>query len=161
MLGLGAANLINLLGSDVVILGGYFAEIAQWILPARRAAGTGPCYHASRRPYCDIDSRLQRSRPRRSPASCQSGSVGSHPPTPHLIGQGRTEELRHPHRRNARRRPCGCPASDQNARYDDCRWPGSRVLKPPIPRGVGVARPIDDPRHNARPVITGQNRRTF
>ena len=37
MLGLGAANLINLLGSDVVILGGYFAEIAQWILPAARA----------------------------------------------------------------------------------------------------------------------------
>jgi predicted NBD/HSP70 family sugar kinase len=36
MLGLGAANLINLLGSDVVILGGYFAEIGEWILPAAR-----------------------------------------------------------------------------------------------------------------------------
>ena len=32
--GVGAANLINLLGFDVVILGGYLAAVAEWILPS-------------------------------------------------------------------------------------------------------------------------------
>jgi predicted NBD/HSP70 family sugar kinase len=34
--GLGAANIVNLLGSEVVILGGYFAELDQWVLPTAR-----------------------------------------------------------------------------------------------------------------------------
>lgn len=33
-LGLGLSNLINLLGTQRVILGGYFAELSAWILPA-------------------------------------------------------------------------------------------------------------------------------
>ncbi|HTW99930.1 MAG TPA: ROK family transcriptional regulator [Acidimicrobiales bacterium] len=32
--GIGAANLVNLLDTEVVILGGYFTHLAQWMLPA-------------------------------------------------------------------------------------------------------------------------------
>lgn len=35
--GLGAANLVNLVGTEVVLLGGYFAELDQWVLPPARA----------------------------------------------------------------------------------------------------------------------------
>jgi predicted NBD/HSP70 family sugar kinase len=37
-LGLGLSNLINLLGTQRVILGGYFAEMSAWILPAAYAS---------------------------------------------------------------------------------------------------------------------------
>ena len=37
-LGLGLSNLINLLGTQRVILGGYFAELSAWILPAAYAS---------------------------------------------------------------------------------------------------------------------------
>jgi predicted NBD/HSP70 family sugar kinase len=37
-LGLGLSNLINLLGTQRVILGGYFAELSRWILPAAHAS---------------------------------------------------------------------------------------------------------------------------
>ena len=37
-LGFGLANLINLLGTQRVILGGYFAELSAWILPAAHAS---------------------------------------------------------------------------------------------------------------------------
>lgn len=35
--GLGAANLVNLLGTEVVVLGGYFTQLEQWVLPSARA----------------------------------------------------------------------------------------------------------------------------
>ncbi|MGH9103320.1 MAG: ROK family transcriptional regulator, partial [Acidimicrobiales bacterium] len=34
--GIGAGNLVNILGTEVVILGGYFPILAEWILPAAR-----------------------------------------------------------------------------------------------------------------------------
>jgi predicted NBD/HSP70 family sugar kinase len=37
-LGFGLANLINLLGTQRVVLGGYFAELSPWILPAAYAS---------------------------------------------------------------------------------------------------------------------------
>jgi predicted NBD/HSP70 family sugar kinase len=37
-LGLGLSNLINLLGTQCVILGGYFAELSAWILPPAYAS---------------------------------------------------------------------------------------------------------------------------
>jgi predicted NBD/HSP70 family sugar kinase len=37
-LGFGLSNLINLLGTQRVVLGGYFAELSVWILPAARAS---------------------------------------------------------------------------------------------------------------------------
>jgi predicted NBD/HSP70 family sugar kinase len=37
-LGLGLSNLINLLGTQRVILGGYFADLSAWILPAAHAS---------------------------------------------------------------------------------------------------------------------------
>jgi predicted NBD/HSP70 family sugar kinase len=37
-LGFGLSNLINLLGTQRVVLGGYFAELSAWILPAARAS---------------------------------------------------------------------------------------------------------------------------
>lgn len=37
-LGFGLSNLINLLGTQRVVLGGYFAELSTWILPAARAS---------------------------------------------------------------------------------------------------------------------------
>jgi predicted NBD/HSP70 family sugar kinase len=37
-LGFGLSNLINLLGTQRVILGGYFAELSEWILPAAYAS---------------------------------------------------------------------------------------------------------------------------
>src|SRR5206468_4270103 len=40
-LGLGLSNLINLLGTRRVILGGYFAELSAWILPAAHASLAG------------------------------------------------------------------------------------------------------------------------
>jgi predicted NBD/HSP70 family sugar kinase len=40
-LGLGLSNLINLLGTQRVILGGYFAELSAWILPAAHASLAG------------------------------------------------------------------------------------------------------------------------
>jgi predicted NBD/HSP70 family sugar kinase len=36
--GIGVANLVNVLGSDTVILGGYFARIREWVLPTAREA---------------------------------------------------------------------------------------------------------------------------
>ena len=40
-LGLGLSNLINLLGTQRVILGGYFAELSAWILPAAHVSLAG------------------------------------------------------------------------------------------------------------------------
>ena len=37
-IGLGAANLANLFDPQVIILGGYFAHLGDWILPAAREA---------------------------------------------------------------------------------------------------------------------------
>jgi predicted NBD/HSP70 family sugar kinase len=36
--GIGVANLVNVLGSDTVILGGYFARIREWLMPSARQA---------------------------------------------------------------------------------------------------------------------------
>lgn len=37
-IGVGAANLANVFDPQVIILGGYFAPLADWILPAAREA---------------------------------------------------------------------------------------------------------------------------
>jgi predicted NBD/HSP70 family sugar kinase len=38
MIGVGAANVANLVDPEVIILGGYFVHLAEWILPAARRA---------------------------------------------------------------------------------------------------------------------------
>ena len=37
-MGVGAANLANLFDPQVIILGGYFVDLGDWILPAARGA---------------------------------------------------------------------------------------------------------------------------